>query len=165
MPLLYRLLIVVALVTGLTLAALKWSRPEARLMARQKALVSAVSGRNWSKLERLLSPDYRDHWHADPEEALGTLAAVTSHFMALDVAMKGPDLELENKDRAVIRGRVELSGSGRGIAPAVIRRVEKLRESFVFTWEKTGRLPWQWSLVRVDQPELETLRAPALPVF
>jgi len=34
-------------------------------------------------------------------------------------------------------------------------RVAELKEPFSFTWRQVSWKPWDWKLVRVDQPELE----------
>lgn len=165
MPLAIRSLILVALLAGVILTLLKWSRPEARLPARQKALLSAVSSRNWSKVERMMSENYQDRWHKDSAEAIQTLSVIGSNFLTLDTTMLSPVLDLGAADGPEMRGRLELKGAGGGLAPSIIRQVNRLEEPFVFTWEKSGSLPWQWSLVRVAHPELERRPPLNLPVF
>lgn len=158
-PPLVRVIIIGALLVGLVMAALRWSRPEARVAARQKALMSAVSSRNWVKVERLMSENYSDHWHSDREHARDTVSAVAGGFLTLDVTLQAPVLDVDAPGGPEIRGRLRLQGSGGGLAPMVQREVNRLEEPFVFVWEKTGSMPWHWSLLRVEQPELER-RAP-----
>lgn len=165
MPPLVRLVILIALLVGVILTGIKWSRPEARLVARQKALLSAVSSRNWSKVERLMSESYQDHWHGDRAQAIETLSVIGSSFLTLDVTLVSPSIDLGSEAGPAVSGRIELKGGGGGFAPLVVRTVNQLQDPFVFTWEKSGALPWQWSLVRVDQPGLQRYGRAGLPAF
>ncbi len=162
-PPLLRVVIVAALLVGLVMAALRWSRPESRIPARQKALMSAVSSRNWSKVERLMSENYRDHWHHDRAHARDTLSTVAGGFLTLEVTLQAPVLDIDATGGPEIRGRLRLQGSGGGLAPMVQREVNRLEEPFVFVWEKTGSLPWHWSLLRVEQEELQRRASLNLP--
>ena len=55
---------------------------------------------------------------------------------------------------ATVTTGFQLSGSGSPIAHEMIRRTNRLREPFVFTWEKQSFWPWSWKLTRIENPDL-----------
>jgi hypothetical protein len=53
------------------------------------------------------------------------------------------------------RARITLKGRGGPFADMAMGRLDELKQPFSFTWRQRSWKPWDWKLVRIDQPELE----------
>jgi len=151
-----RLLLVSSLASFLFLVlfvALQW-RPSKVIEKRQASLIDGIERRNPARIQRLVSPNYHDRWEFTREDIVETMVDSGSQFMALVVTPEKESVVFE-KSRATVT--VHLIISGKPVGPAgneVTRRVNQLKEPFVFVWEKESFLPSSWRLVKVDNAGL-----------
>jgi hypothetical protein len=82
---------------------------------------------------------------------------VFRQFLFLTVEHRIEDCVVEDTS-GTTRTTVKISGSGGPAAQYAVTTVNALREPFVFSWERRGRWPWDWELVRVEQRELRVDR-------
>jgi hypothetical protein len=79
---------------------------------------------------------------------------VFAQFIAMEIKALDPEVE-EANGQGTVRARLTLTGSGGPLAEMAIQKAAALRQPFVFEWRQASWKPWDWLLVRVDQPELE----------
>ncbi len=128
-------------------------QPERQVALHQKHLLGAVKDRNWKKVGRFLSADYRDRWGFTRTTAPEAGAEVFRHFFVLDLQVRPAGLAV-NKHEATVFDRLMLNGTGTMVAQEVVARVNQLTKPFKFEWRRASRWPWDWELVTVDQSEL-----------
>lgn len=143
----------VAFVAVATIIVLQW-RPSKVVEKRQASLIDGIERRNPARIQRLVSPEYRDRWDFTREDMVESMVDAGSQFIALVVTPENESVVFE-KRRATVTARLVISG--KPVGPAgneVTRRVNQLREPFVFVWEKESFLPSSWRLVKVDNAGL-----------
>jgi hypothetical protein len=114
----------------------------------------AAESRSWKKLSELIADDYSDRWSHDKATVVEHSQLVLSQFLVLGIESR--DIEVtESNGAGVVRERLILKGSGGPVADLAVQRVAALKEPFVFIWRQRSWKPWDWALVRADQPELE----------
>ncbi len=132
-----------------------WQTRPARVIAKRQAeLISGIERRNPARIRRLVAESYGDKWGFSGEDAVVALVDVGSQFMILVLKSEKQMIEIGNAAATV---SVHLTVSGKPLGPVaneVTRRANRLKEPFVFTWEKQSFLPSSWRLVRIDQPEM-----------
>lgn len=145
----------ITLIGGLTLALLMirhWS--PARVIERQQtALIAALERRSAKRLDRLLAEDYRDQWEFDREDAKLAVLDLGSQFFILTLLPRDVFPSID-EDRAKVSLRLEASGNGSPLAHEIIRTANRLKDPFVFHWEKQSAWPGDWKLTRIEQPGL-----------
>jgi hypothetical protein len=149
----------IALTSALLLAAitlyLLWLwQPERQVRLHTTHFLKNVERRNWDKASLFIAANYTDRWGHDKEFVLRDSGEVLRQFLFLTIENKTLACEL-NGGSAITRTVLKISGSGGPLAELVMRRVNTLREPFVFEWRRQSRAPWDWQLTRVDQPELD----------
>lgn len=143
-----------AALVALAATVLWQSRAAVAVPKRQAALLEGIERRSPARVARLMSPRYDDRWGFTREDAVEALADVGSQFMTLVLTPLEERLELED-GRALVETRLRVGGNPIGpIGNEVTRRVNQLREPFVFVWEKEGGFPARWRLVSIEQPEI-----------
>jgi hypothetical protein len=129
-------------------------QPERQVRLHTAHLLKAVEGRRWNKVQSFVADNYSDRWSHDKEFVLRESKEVFRQF--LFITIQGETLSCSiSGSTGVTRDRVKISGSGSPIAELAMERVNRLRQPFVFTWERASWKPWDWRLTRFDQPELE----------
>jgi len=135
------------------IVAIQW-RPSRVIEKRQASLIDGIERRNPARIQRLVSPNYLDRWEFTREDMVETMVDSGSQFMALVVTPENESVVFE-KNRATVTARLIISGKPVGPAGIeVTRRVNQLKEPFVFVWEKESFLPSSWRLVKVDNAGL-----------
>ena len=129
-------------------------QPERQVRLHTAHLLKAVEGRRWKKVDSLVADNYSDRWRHDKEFVLRASNEVFGQFIFLTIQSEPLSCSVSGST-GVTQDRVKVSGSGGPIAQVVIERVDRLRQPFVFTWERMSWKPWDWRLTRFDQPELE----------
>jgi hypothetical protein len=116
--------------------------------------MGAVENKDWRKMAGLMADDYSDRWGHDKATIIDHTKQAFAQFFILTV--ESLELHVEEAD-AIGTARVHVAIKGRGgpLADFVMSRVAELKEPFSFTWRQASWKPWDWKLVRVDQPELE----------
>ncbi len=135
-------------------------QPERQVRLHQKHFLQAVERRNWRSVENFLAEGYSDRWGHDKAFVLSASQEVFRQFLFLTVEQRIDDCIVEGK-AGTARVLVKITGSGGPVAQYVVSTVNALRDPFVFSWERVGRWPWEWGLVRFEQRELRLDR----PVF
>lgn len=134
--------------------ALWQSRPAVAVPKRQAALIEGIERRSQARVARLMSRDYGDRWGFTREDAVEALADVGSQFMTLVLTPRDEQLTLV-EGQARLETRIQVGGNPVGpVGNEVTRRVNQLREPFVFVWEKEGSFPARWRLVSIEQSEI-----------
>jgi len=119
-------------------------------------LLKRASSRDWTAVEAMMAPDYRDAWNADRTAALGEARKLFSHFFALQIAVLEPLRVTKDEDEWKASGVVGIFGSGTPVAHAVMDEVHEAEGPFVFRWRKSGTWPWHWSLVATAHEGLDS---------
>ena len=125
-------------------------------------LLKRASSRDWTAVEAMMSPDYRDEWNADRAEAIDEARQLFSHFFALQITPLEPLQVTQTKGAWQAAGSVGVFGSGTPVAHAVMDEVREAEGPFIFRWRKSGRWPWQWSLVATRHEGLGAKYGPRL---
>ena len=146
-------LLSVVLVAWALWLAMLW-QPVRQVELHTLNLLKRASSRDWTAIEAMMAPDYRDAWNADPATAIDEARQLFSHFFALQIAALEPLHVTEEQDQWHAAGAVGIFGSGTPVAHAVMDETREAKGPFVFRWRKSGTWPWQWSLVAVGHEGL-----------
>ena len=128
-------------------------QPERQVRLHTSHLLAAVEGRNWGRVEKFIADNYSDRWGHDKEFVLRGSTEVFRQFIFLTIQSETLSTS-SSGGMGISYTRAKISGSGSPIAQMAMERVNQLREPFVFTWQKMSWRPWDWRLVKFDQPEL-----------
>ena len=129
-------------------------RPERQVRLHTSHLLAAVEGRRWARVENFIADSYSDRWGHDKEFVLQGSKEVFGQFIFLTIQSETLSSSISGSLGTTSR-RLKISGSGSPIAQMAMERVNQLREPFVFTWQQRSWKPWDWRLIRFDQPELD----------
>lgn len=121
---------------------------------KQASLIEGIERRSPARIERLVAEEYSDDWGFSREDAVEAVVDVGSQFLVLVVTE-------EDKTTVLGEGEAKVSAKlifgGKPVGPAaneVMRRLNGLKEPFVFTWKKESFLPASWRLVRMENASL-----------
>lgn len=145
--------IVLALIVAATLFH-RW-QPEQQIARHQKALLTALSDRNWKKVNRLLAADFKLRTGHDREWILREAREVLRQFIALEITAVDPALDHPEADRGTVRSRLQVKGNGSPIAHYAKDAVNTAQEPFVFQWKHQSWKPWDWQLTTIAHPLLD----------
>lgn len=130
------------------------SRAERVVTKRQESFFEGVERRDPRLIERLLADDYEDRWGFSGADAAKSIVDVGSQFMTLVVTADAQTATFED-GTAEVKAKLTVGGNPVGpVGNEVTRRINRLKEPFVFTWEKQSFLPSSWRISSIDQPEL-----------
>ena len=147
-------IIVLAALLGLALYAAWLWRPERQVRLHTAHLLKAVEGRQWKKVDSFVADNYSDRWSHDKGFVLRASTEVFGQFLFLSI--QGQTLQCDiSGSTGLTRDTIKITGSGGPVAQIVMETVNRIRAPFVFTWERKSWKPWDWRLIRIDQPELE----------
>ena len=142
---------------SLLLAIVLWCswlwQPDRQVRLHQQNLLNAVQGRDWDRVAEFLDDKYSDRWGHDKGFVLREAREAFRQFLALEVEQELTDLSVES-GAARAHVRIAMRGSGGPLANLVMNRVNGIKESWVFEWRQ-GNRPWKWTVVHLDQPQLE----------
>jgi hypothetical protein len=129
-------------------------QPERQLLLHQAHLRGAVERRDWGRVEALMDAGYADRWGYTRATALRDARQWMGQFFVLTVTAAPAGDQLAANGGTVTE-RWEIDGTGAEGAEMVKDRVDALRAPFVFQWKHGSWKPWDWSLIRVDNAELD----------
>jgi len=129
-----------------------WS-PQRQLELKQEGFIRALQKHNGKKLQPYLAEDYEDQWEFDRDDVVLAVSDVGRHFMILTVKSFDTDFRIGER-QAVVKMKLQLSGSGSLVANEVIRIVNRQKKAFVFTWKRQSFWPGSWKIVRIEHPGL-----------
>lgn len=140
-------------VVAVSAIAFHWS-PGRQVRLHQRDLQRAVEKRNWTRVDGFVAADYSDRWGQNRALALEHLPQVFQDFLAIGILNEDVVIRADG-DRRNFQARVRIVGSGGMLARMVMDHVDGLKQPFTFTWRRQSWKPWDWQLVRIDQPEIE----------
>lgn len=133
--------------------------PSTQLEQKFDRLIEATGDRNWKRVKALMAEDYKDAWGQNREDATKNGSEALRHFLVLQVTAENVRIEKEGR-KALISARLRLDGKGTAIGESVKDYANGLQEDFRFAWERKSWKPWDWKLVSISQPEIDTLQFP-----
>jgi hypothetical protein len=150
-----RKLFVLAALLGWSAIMLYWLwQPERQTAKHHDHLLAALEKRDWNKVASFIDPAYADRWNHDKSFVLGATREVFRQFFGLTI--HGDALSCrQNGDTVTLSARITIEGTGTALAQMAMQRVNTLEEPFTFEWKHRSWKPWDWTLVRVDQPQLQ----------
>jgi hypothetical protein len=147
----------------LLVAALLWVgfeiTPGRRLVRCQERLLQAAGDRNWNRVRELMADDYRDAWGHDRNEAVTRASEVLGNFLVLEILAEDTKVERQGRE-ATISARLRLRGRGNALGETILTAANSLESHFQFAWTRKSWKPWDWKLVSLSQPEIDTMWTP-----
>ena len=128
-------------------------QPERQVRLHTTHFLKKVERRNWDGARGMMAGDFHDRWGHDKDSALEDARQAFSQFLFLTIENRTA-VGLDVGNEGVALSVVKISGNGGAGAQMVMERVNGLHQPFHFTWRKSGGVPWNWELTRLDQPEL-----------
>ena len=129
-------------------------QPERQLLLHQAHLRRAVEGRDWARIEALVDAGYADRWGYTRATGLREARQWMGQFFVLTVTAE-PAGDTWTAQGGTVTERWNIDGTGTEAAGMVKDRVNALRAPFVFQWKHGSWKPWDWTLTRMDNPELD----------
>lgn len=129
-------------------------QPERQIRLHTNHLLTAAENHSVSKMQSLIADSYTDRWKHDKEFAIRESNEVFRQFIFVTIQRQILSCEISG-NTATVRATLKVSGSGSPVAEAVTERINALREPCVFTWQHMSGKPWDWKLIRFEQPELQ----------
>ncbi len=133
--------------------------PGRRLVRCQERLLEAAGNRNWETVRTFLAEEYRDHWGNDRDQAITQASEALRNFLTLEITSESTTVQREGRE-ATISARLRLAGRGNAIGEEILSRANSLESHFQFAWKRKSWKPWDWKLVFISQPELDTTWTP-----
>jgi len=128
-------------------------QPERQLLLHQAHFRGAVEARDWPRITKMLDPGYADRWGYTRETGVGEARQWLGQFFALTVTVEDASDEL-TEEGGTVTERWRLDGTGAEGATMVTDYVNRIQAPFVFHWKHASWKPWDWTLVRVDNAEV-----------
>jgi hypothetical protein len=128
-------------------------QPERQLLLHQAHFRRALERRDWGRVEALLDPGYADRWGYTRTTGVREARQWLGEFFVLTITASAAGDQITPNGGAVTE-RWTIDGTGAEGAEMVKDNVNELQAPFVFQWKHASWKPWDWTLVRVDNPEL-----------
>ena len=153
----------IAALASLVLATIAWRcfwlwQPERQLLLHQASFRDAIERRDWSKVQDLMDPAYADRWGYTRDTGVQAGRQYLGQFFALTVNAQLVSDQL-TPDGGTITEHWQIDGTGTGLAGMIEEYANQAHAPFVFQWRHRSWKPWDWTLTRVDNAELN-LAAP-----
>jgi len=129
-------------------------QPQRQLILHQAHLRAAVEARNWSRLGAFLDPAYADRWGYTRETGLRDARQWLGQYFGLTITAQDQDYRL-TPDGGIVTEQWKIDGTGTEVTGMITERVNALHAPFTFQWKHGSWKPWDWTLVRVDNPDLQ----------
>ena len=123
-------------------------------MLHQAHLRQAVEARNWTRVTALVDPAYGDRWGYTRTTGLAEARQWLGQFFALTITAE-PAGEQLSAEGGRVTERWKIDGTGSEAASMVKDRLNGVSAPFVFQWKHRSWKPWDWALIRVENPELD----------
>jgi len=134
----------------------RWA-PARYVPARFETLVGRVEANRWWMAGWLVADDYTDRWGFDKKTLLDSGQSVFRHFRWIEMGRRDESWSFTS-DTATVTVTLDLRGEGTQLAIIAKDAASEATAPFVFSWRKTGPMPWQWQLASMDQPQLNLRR-------
>lgn len=132
-----------------------WS-PERYVPHQFDKFIGRIEANRWSMAGWLVADGYSDRWGQDKASLIDSGRSVFRSFRWIEIRRSEENWTF-SPGVATVVVTLELRGEGSEIAAMAKDAAARATEPFVFTWRKTGPMPWQWNLTSMEQPQL-TLR-------
>lgn len=142
----------VAIVIGLFLLWL-W-QPERQVKRHTENLFKAVERKNWEVVAQLTASNYEDRWGDDRDRMLGRLREVFRYFRDVRITSARETIQIDDRS-GTWTGNIAIEAGPGELGGLLKERVNSLGTPFRLEWRRQSSKPWDWKLVRVDNPGLE----------
>ena len=142
-------------VAGVALGAWRvraWA-PVRYVPAKFDTFIERIEKDRWHMAGWIVADDYSDHWGYDKAGLIDAGHSVFRHFQWIELR-RGEEKWQFGKGTATVTVTLDLRGEGDQIATLARDTAATATEPFVFTFRKTGAMPWSWRIVSIDQPQL-----------
>ena len=145
-------------VAGIALRCFWLWQPERQLLLHQAHFRAALEARDWSRVRALMDPAYADRWGYTRDTGIQEARQWLGQFFSLTItpSLSGDSL---TPDGGTVTEQWRLDGTGTEAASMVVESANSAHASFTFQWKHASWKPWDWTLIRVDNPDLN-LTAP-----
>jgi len=144
--------LMVAVALGVYLHLL-W-QPARQVELHSQHLLEQIEDKDWDAIGAFLAETYADQWQQDRATVLLRLRAVLHYARNLKIEAQEPMI-IAGSESGKWRARITLTADPNEVATLIQERVNALAEPFELHWKRTSRKPWDWKLVRVENPALE----------
>jgi hypothetical protein len=148
----YALAVAILLILWVLWLVWLW-QPERQVRLHTTHFLKKVERRNWDGAREMIATDFTDRWDHNPNSAIEDARQVFSQFLFLTIENRTAVCVVHGNE-GMTDTTVKISGNGSAVAQLVMEHVNGLHQPFRFTWRKSGRAPWNWELIHIDQPEL-----------
>ncbi|MEQ1859715.1 MAG: hypothetical protein ABMA13_07260 [Chthoniobacteraceae bacterium] len=129
-------------------------QPARQVRLHTESFLESIESRDWKSASERIADDYSDRWGHDKRELVERSREVFAQFLFITLEARDLDV-VEINGRGEASAHLTLRGAGGPLAQLAMQRAAELRAPFVFTWRQQSWKPWDWTLVRVEQPELK----------
>lgn len=143
--------LIVAVIVGIYLVRL-W-QPERQVALHGAHLLAHIENKDWDAVSDAIADDYQDRWGHDRALVLERLREVFRAMPNARVAAVDPTVSAGGGKGNWI-AKVTITGAGE-YAAVIEARVNALSAPFEMEWRNRSWKPWDWKLVRVENPALE----------
>lgn len=143
--------LLLAAIMGIFLVRL-W-QPERQVQLHSAHLLAQIEKKNGSGIAAFIGDGYQDRWGHDRTALLERLREVFRYVGNPRITAKDVGIRVESA-KGFWRGRITIKGTGE-FATVIEERVNSLPAPFELEWRRGSNKPWDWKLVRVDNPALE----------
>lgn len=123
------------------------------MLRHQRHLLEAAETKHGARLAAFIDGHYTDRWGHDKPFVVRQTSEILRQFFVLTIRNETVAVAV-NGPHATVSAQLKLDGQGTAFAAYAQQAVNGLREPFVFAWTRVSWKPWDWQLIRVDQPEL-----------
>lgn len=151
-----RLLIAASAVLLLVLLfGLPWLSPARGVERAWARLIDGIEDNDFGDVAAVLHDDYKDGWGLAKAEVLSLGQTMRRQFLLCTIEYRPHRVELSgDKRRATVSSVVRFGGTpGSPVAQAIIQYSNQTGRPTSFEWVRGSWKPWDWKLVRIDNPE------------
>ena len=140
-------------VVAIVLRSLWLWQPKRQLLLHQAHLRRALEQRDWPAVRAFIDPAYSDRWGYTRDTGIQEARQWFGQFFALTIT-PAPAGDQLTQTGGTISERWKLDGTGTEVASMVVDHVNSVDTPFRFEWKHASWKPWDWTLIRVDNPAL-----------
>lgn len=130
-------------------------QPQQQLRSHTESFLSAVEDQDWERVGQLMASDYQDGWGLDKASALTYGEQTFQHFATLSLNPLSMEITAEDDQQGRVRTQFEVRGMGSPVATLTKNEINGLDQPFVFYWQRQSWQPFDWLLVKIENPALE----------
>ena len=145
---------VVAVLFALTIGV-PWLSPTRGVERAWHTLIDGVEGNDWEDVAAVIDAEYADAWGLERAEVLRVLETMRRQFLTCAITRDaGHERTMSaDKRRSVIRAMVRVEGTGSPVAHLIVQSSQQGEVRTTFEWVRRSWKPWDWTLVRIDNPQ------------